>query len=206
MKVGTKVKVNPHHLYPTQFCLGYKEITYKEKNILKMNKSRYEEYLKEKITPAVIGPYGKIYIIDHHHHARSLINLHKTEILIEVIANCEELTPEQFKEYMIAKKYVNLYNAQGKSEEFEKLPQNLIEMQHDFFRSLAWAVREENGFKKVDEIPFFEFRWGEFFRSYITEKLVAEEFKLATMVALKLALSDKAQNLPGFLGKKGNKG
>ena len=202
MKKGDEILVSPHKLYPTQFCLGYKEIAHKEKNILKMNEKQYQKYLKDKITPAVIGPMGKIYIIDHHHHARSLINLNKPEILLTILEDCSSYSEEDFIQYMKAHRYVNLFDETGKTQEFSSLPQNLIDMKHDYFRSLAWAVRERDGFKKVDEIPFFEFRWGEFFRTYMSEKLVSEQFKLATDVALVLALSPQASHLPGYVGKK----
>lgn len=200
MKKGEHCLYDPRKLYPTQFCLGYKEIVHKQDKILKMDKKEYEKYLMEKITPAVIGPEGKIYIIDHHHHARSLINLNKPEIILDILEDYSSLPVTEFIEIMTKNKYLNLYDEQGKIKNFSELPTNLIEMKHDYFRSLAWAVREKNGFKKVDEIPFFEFRWGEFFRSYITEKLIEDQFKSALEVALVLAKSKEAKHLPGYLG------
>jgi hypothetical protein len=195
------LKVDPNSLHPTQFCLGYKEIEHKEKIIQKMTPEEYDKYLVKKTTPVVIGANNTMYLIDHHHHARSLINLNKSLIIVKVVENLSSLDENDFIKRMIDLKFVNLFNEEGKTENFKDLPKTLKSMKHDYFRSLAWSVRDNNGFKKVDEIPFFEFRWGEYFRKYIKEELIKDHFALATEIATKLSKEETAKHLPGFLSK-----
>ena len=194
--------INPTKLYPTQFCLGYKEVEFKKQKILKMTEIEYKKYLIEKITPVVLAPNNKVYLVDHHHHAKSLIDLRKKELYVKVIADYRHLTEQQFKKEMIRNKYLNLLNEKGKKGKFENLPLKITELRHDLYRSLAWAVRERKGFIKRDDILYFEFRWADFFRSYIPEKLILDFFELATNTAYILSKSEKAAHLPGFKGKK----
>jgi hypothetical protein len=189
---------NPKKLHPTQFCLGFLEVNHKVKMIKKMSKKKYSNYLIEKVTPVIIGPGNIHYLIDHHHHAKSLLLLGKKEIIIDIIADWSNLTPHSFQKKMIKSKFVNLLDNHNNKKQFEELPASILRLNHDYYRSLAWAIREKNGFKKVDNIPFFEFRWGEFFRQYIPEKLIINYFELAVNLGLKLAKSKDAEKLPGF--------
>jgi len=194
--------VDPTTLYPTQFCLGVKEVEYKKNKIKKMTPERFGAYLIEKITPVIIGPENKMYLVDHHHHAKSLIELGKSEILIKIIEDYSHLSIEEFKNKMQFNKYLNLLDENAKSRKFEDLPISLNDLRHDLYRSLAWAVREKKAFIKRDDVLYFEFRWAEFFRDYIPEKLLLDFFDLAIELAVKLAKSEKASHLPGFKGKK----
>lgn len=202
MRKNKTLYMNPLCLKPTQFCLGFKEIEHKENQIKKMSDEEYKKYLIYKVTPAIISPEGYFYIIDHHHHARSLINLQKPEIYIEIIEDCSKMNKNEFYNFLIEKKYVNLYDQNGVMKTIQELPPTLMDLSHDVYRSLAWQIREKKGFKKVDNIPFFEFRWGDFFRKYITEKLIEDNNPLAVEVGLSMAKSEKAKHLPGFKGKK----
>jgi len=192
------LKVNPKKLHPTQFCLGFLEVENKVKNIKKMSQKRFSEYLIEKVTPVVKGPGNILYLIDHHHHAKSLLLLNKKEIIIDIIEDWADLNENEFQKKMIHNKYVNLLDCNNKKKEFKDLPKSILKLKHDLFRSLAWAIREKNGFKKVDDIPFFEFRWGEFFRTYIKEDLIKQHFEKAVELGLFLAKQKEAKKLPGF--------
>lgn len=193
------IKVNPKILHPTQFCLGFMEVEHKVKLIQKMSKTKYNKYLIEKVTPVVIGPNNIYYLIDHHHHAKSLLLLKKKEIIINIIEDWSNLTQSSFERKMIKSKFVNLLDRNNNKMDFKELPKSILRLDHDYYRSLAWAIREKNGFKKVDNIPFFEFRWGELFRQYITENLIIKHFNLAVELGLKIAKTQDAKDLPGFL-------
>lgn len=193
-------KVDPRKLHPTQFCLGFKEVTHKIKIIKRMNKKEFNNYLIEKATPVVKGPKNQLYLIDHHHHAKSVILSKKPHILVYIIADYSDLTMESFIKKMINNGYCNLLDENNAKKDFHELPNSILKLKHDLFRSLAWGVREKNGFKKVDEIPFFEFRWGEFFRKYIKDSLIKDSFKIAVSTGVSLAKSKNAKHLPGYLG------
>jgi hypothetical protein len=76
---------------------------------------------------------------------------------------------------------------------------NVRGLADDPYRSLAWAVREAGGFTKVD-VPFFEFKWADFFRKRIVIERTENGPKKAFEEAMKLARSSEASHLPGFVG------
>lgn len=202
MDVGSTFFVQVENLKPTQMCLGFKEVEHKVKLLKSMNEKRLKSYHIEKVTPVVIGPNRRLWLIDHHHHARSLMECGIKEIFVVVHADLHHYSEEEFFDHMNKQKWLNLWDAEENLQPYTSLPKSLKEMQHDWFRSLAWGVREKGGFKKVDEIPFFEFRWGSFFRKFIKAKLIEDSFSEAVKLATKLCLHKEAKDLPGFKGSK----
>jgi hypothetical protein len=43
--------------------------------------------------------------------------------------------------------------------------------------------------------------WGEYFRTFMSKRLIETSLDLAEDLALKLAQLDEAQDLPGYIGK-----
>jgi hypothetical protein len=54
-------------------------------------------------------------------------------------------------------------------------------------------------FENLDT-PFQEFIWGDYFRTFMSRRLIELQFGLAAELATKLSRLDEAQDLPGFLG------
>lgn len=197
IKPQMKFYLDIEELYPTQPDLGFKEIDYKVQIISKMGEKELDKYLIKKVSPVIIGPKGKIYIIDHHHHAYSLMKSGKGLIYVVVVENWSNLSEKDFWAKMIKNKFV-LLKKQGKSISVKSLPSKISQMGNEDYRSLAWSVRELNGFNKVDHIPFFEFAWGDFYRQYISPNLIRDHYSLAVKVALEISKSKLAKKLPGY--------
>jgi hypothetical protein len=54
-------------------------------------------------------------------------------------------------------------------------------------------------FENLDT-PFQEFIWGDYFRTFMSRRLIEFQFELAADLATKLARLSEAQDLPGFRG------
>jgi hypothetical protein len=79
------------------------------------------------------------------------------------------------------------------------MPRKLIRLQNDPYRSLAGLVRLAGGYAK-DLAPFSEFLWADFFRPQVSARLIADERVRATRMGVKLARSNDACYLPGWIG------
>jgi hypothetical protein len=80
-----------------------------------------------------------------------------------------------------------------------ELPKRILDLRDDPYRSLAWLVREQNGFKQVS-VPYMEFLWGNFFRSRIRIEGGAEGYARALSAAMRICHSPEAKDLPGYIG------
>jgi hypothetical protein len=189
-------------LRPTQFVLGMKEVEFKLSKIKKMNEAEIKAYCDDNVIPVVIGPNHEMYIIDHHHFARSCWEKNIEHYKIKVLKDLSGLKEKEFWNVMIDKKWVYLNDQIGFGPHSPSdLPPNVAYMANDPYRSLAWALRNE-GFIKKHPRPFFEFEWGAFFRLNLGFKINRYNFKKALKAATKLSQSSLAQGLPGYTGKK----
>jgi hypothetical protein len=192
------IEVNILDLRPTQSGLGMEEVKYKVEKIKKMSPKEFSQYKKSKIVPVILGPKKELYLIDHHHFAYSLhLSGHK-HVYIKILADFSNLSLKEFWKKMITKKWVWLESPEGKKIKPNQLPKSLLNLKNDFYRSLSWAVREKNGILPVDKIPFFEFMWGKFYKKYIAEEIIIEDFNAATDMAVVISQSKLAKKIPGF--------
>ena len=139
-------------------------------------------------------------MIDRHHlcSACILINIKKLKII--VTANFSDTKSDnEFWARMQEKKYVLLQDSYGKIITPNMLPETLIDLSNDPYRSLAGLVREAGAIKKVD-VPFSEFTWANFFRKHFDEKVVEEMLHTKLKKANHLARSEHAKDIPGYIG------
>jgi hypothetical protein len=82
------------------------------------------------------------------------------------------------------------------------LPADIRGLADDPYRSLAWMVRKEGGYENSTE-QFAEFKWADLFRG---RRLLARHgrrgFEAAVKRGLLLARSERARELPGYIGQK----
>jgi len=79
------------------------------------------------------------------------------------------------------------------------MPEHVWELADDEFRSLAASVRDAGGYEKTS-VPLEEFRWADLFRCSLPRRNSDDEFESLVKKAIKLAKSDIALGLPGYLG------
>ncbi|MDI9846568.1 ParB-like protein [Rhodoblastus sp. 17X3] len=186
-------------LRPTQLTLGLSEVSRRAAKIAKMSADERETYLERKSIPHIIGPGKCLYMVDHHHLARALWSLKIREAALgEQLGDWSDLETRPFWRKMEAKGYFWPIDADGNRRPYAAIPRHVTDLTDNVWRSLARRVRGE-AFTDLDT-PFQEFIWGDYFRTFMSRRLIELEFNQAAELATKLARLDEAQDLPGFLG------
>lgn len=165
----------------------------------KAKKGELLDYLKKKVAPAYLGPDGRYYIFDRHHTSRAVYEAKVgfSMFYIDVLKDCSHLTMEEFFTLLKQENKLYLYD-NGVLKTPLDLPLTIYDLSNDPYRSLAWMVREEGGFKKVD-VPFLEFMWADFLRARINLTLGdQDELDQHLDQAFKLSRSREARHLPGY--------
>ncbi|ETO03846.1 hypothetical protein RFI_33556, partial [Reticulomyxa filosa] len=144
------------------------------------------------------GHEWDIYLTDHHHLARAIIDAFPGDtrfsnyrwLKICVIEDLRMLSQSEFWAYLVNNGYAWLEDRHGESMSWYDLPNNMQSLTDDPFRSLSEYIRDAHGYikcgvagmdvfsicnassaggKKVDNKPFFEFYWADFFRRHLTQ-------------------------------------
>jgi len=204
MLPGTSCQVAIEKVHPTQFAVGYREVSQRAANIARHGPKRLEIYEEEHLALLVVGPGGEPYLVDGHHLCLAMLKAGRgTTVEARVVANWRDLPVAEFWNKMRDSKYVYPYDNQGRGPlEVEKLPKKVTELTDDPYRSLAWAVRNRGGFQKTTA-SFAEFQWANFFRNRNEIGRKEKDFEKAVKAALKISHAAEAKNLPGYTPKAG---
>lgn len=186
-------------LRPTQAVYGLREVEQKARKYDHLGDHDLRMAIAEKPIPVVLGPDDSPYVIDHHHVAAALwsIGVESVPCMLEL-----DLSKCPFAEFWLQledRNWTHPYDKDGRRIAFRDMPETLVDMQDDEFRSLAAAVRENGGFQKTGS-ALAEFRWADFFRARIERPSSTAEYETAIKTAMKLARSKDAQGLPGYVG------
>ena len=184
----------------TQMDVGMREVKDKTRKLQAMKHAELKDFLKKNPVPVVMGPGGRMYMIDHHHLALAAWEAGLKKLYVEAKADFSSLTKRAFWNKMEELQWVYPYDRNGKRHDPKDLPADVRALQDDPYRSVAWQVRERGGYLKTAE-PFEEFLWASFFRRHMTVEPV-HHFQKAVEEALTLAKSPLAAGLPGYLGSK----
>lgn len=186
-------------LRPTQITVGYSEVLLKRQQWRALDKDKRAQFFANHMLPAVIGPKGKHYIIDHHHLGRALLEEGIITARLAVWADLSALAKDEFWLVMDHRQWVHSYDARGRREPFGAIPKSLKSLTDDPYRSLAAAVRMAGGFPK-DQTPFAEFLWADFFRHRVPAAQLSSDPDSALAAALQLVHDTAAMHLPGWSG------
>lgn len=184
---------------PTQMTVGMREVARKRAAFAARAKTDGPVFLGHHMVPGIIGPKGRIYIIDNHHLVRALHEDGVEHVLVSVVADLSKLTKSLFWTFMENRNWLHPYNAAGDRVPHTDIPKTIGKLADDPYRSLAGEVREAGGYAK-DMTPYAEFLWADFLRSKIDAKTVANDFDGALKAAIKLARKPTANYLPGWCG------
>lgn len=202
MPAGAECIVDVKLLHPTQFAVGYWEIDRRSEKVADKSGKKLLKYREDHVGKIVVGPAGEPFIIDRHHMACIMQRTGKSPTILAIVeANFKTMPVDSFWKEMIARKWAYLYDENGKGPLDPKLlPKKIKDLKDDPFRSLAWAVREREGFSKTEE-PFAEFQWADFFRGKIPADSANTHMEQLIQDALKLCHTPPAQGLPGFIAE-----
>ena len=205
--------MNPHHtpelnatpiksLRPTQMTLGMHEVAKKRDAWAGKKDGELDAYLAKHMVPVVVGPGGALFLIDHHHLARALLEAGATSVFVYVVDDLSMVKGKSFWTYMEFHGWTHPYDGQGRRRGYADLPKTIADMQDDPYRSLSGELRNQGGYAK-DAQPYAEFVWADFLRERIAKKAIKKDFKAAVAKAMDLAKSKDASYLPGWCGGKG---
>ena len=191
----TKIK----QLRPTQAVYGLREVQQKARGYEELEGHHLRMVIAEKPIPVVLGPKEELYIIDHHHIAAALWSIAVESVPYVLERDLSSLSVAEFWFELEERRWTHPYDRDGRRIAFQEMPETLVDLEDDEFRSLAAAVRDEGGYEK-SHAALAEFRWADFFRERLIRPTTDAEFRLTTKEAIKIAKSKVAMGLPGFLG------
>ena len=177
--------------------VGYSEVLLKRQQWRALDRTAQGRFLAAHALPAVTGPKGRHYIIDHHHLGRALLEEGVARLSVNVMGDLSALTKDEFWVVMDYRQWVHPYDADGSKQPFRDLPKTLAGLSNDPYRSLAAAVRMAGGFPK-DQTPFAEFLWADFFRRRVPAALLRMDPDSALSAAMQLVHDKAAMHLPGW--------
>ena len=186
-------------LRPTQITVGLREVKQKRAAWRKLAKKKDGEFLGQHMIPVLKGPKDHLFVVDHHHLARALIEEGVEAVLVDVQADLSKLGKEEFWVFCDNRGWCHPYDAKGERAGFGHIPKAIADMPDDPFRSLAGALRRAGGCAK-ETTPFSEFIWADFLRRRVETREVEGDFDKALAEALKLAKGKAASHLPGWCG------
>ena len=201
MKTQTKktIEATLESLRPTQMTVGYSELLLKRQQWRALDKGKQAQFIAEHLLPAVVGPKGKHYVVDHHHLGRALLDEGVKTAHLVVWADLSALAKDEFWLVMDHRQWVHSYDAAGRREPFSAIPKALESLTDDPYRSLAAAVRMAGGFPK-DQTPFAEFLWADFFRRRVPAAQLRSDPDSALSAAMQVVHAKAAMHLPGWSG------
>ena len=83
-------------LRPTQITVGMREVKEKRKQWRKHDPDKKAEFLGKHMIPVILGPKKRHYVIDHHHLSLALHDEGVEDVLVEVVADLQELDRDAF--------------------------------------------------------------------------------------------------------------
>lgn len=192
------LNVAPGKLRPTQASVGKAEVTAKRKEWQRLDKKKRKQLLASHWFPGVLGPKGKVYIVDHHHLGLALLEERVKTVPVLIQRDFSWLEPAMFWRTMEFNRWAHPYDRRGVRVAYDEIPVALTDLQDDPYRTLAARVRVAGGCAK-DVEPYAEFLWADFYRRLIPLHTTAPTPKQMGQ-AISLAREANAAYLPGWSG------
>jgi hypothetical protein len=186
-------------LRPTQMTVGQREVDAKRRQWREAKEDKRLKLLGRHAVPVVMGPKDRLYVVDHHHLARALLEEGETTVPVYVLSDLSRVEKDAFWTVLDNSGWCHAYDHKGRRCELADIPKSLADMRDDPYRSLAGQLRRAGGFAKTDK-PFSEFIWADFLRRRIEQTVVDGDFASALVKAVELAKTDDARYLPGWCG------
>lgn len=191
-------------LRPTQMTVGLAEVALKRSQWAELKTKARGKLLRSHWFPAVKGPRGRFYIVDHHHLGQALMHERVPSVWVMQLADFSALDTGMFWRVMEFHHWAHPYDEKGQRRDFSAIPRQLDLLKDDPYRSLAGEVRKAGGYAK-DAAPYAEFLWADFYRPLFRKADVragdGQGLSQSVVVeAVALARSAKAQFLPGWSG------
>jgi hypothetical protein len=189
-------------LHPTQMCVGLAEVRSRQADFQAESGRDRRDYLGRKPVPLVRGGDGSLWMVDRHHRLRALFELQPQATAFGYIALALDLHDHSAVLADLQRRgWLYLHDGRGLGPLAPAaLPQSLLGLQDDPYRSLVWKLKREGVIQAAPLIPFHEFRWGAWLRSRSLPPFSSERLEPALPAARALARSGAAAHLAGWKG------
>ncbi|MEB3348996.1 MAG: ParB-like protein [Cyanobacteriota bacterium] len=196
------LEVTVANLRPTQLCVGLAEVRSRQKDFGGESRRERSRYLTGKPVPLVRGAGGLLWMVDRHHRLRALLELDRHVTAFGyVVLDLDGHNPLEVLAALKQRGWLYLYDGRGLGPlTLTALPDNLLGLQDDPFRSLVWKLKKEGMIQAAPLIPFHEFRWGAWLRSRSLPPFSSERLEPALPAARALVRSRAAAHLAGWTG------
>src|SRR5580658_9247598 len=119
------MRINVLDLCPTQMALGMREVDEKIDKLSDMKEEERDEFVRSHKVPSVLGPRGRVYLVDHHHLARACWELRHEEMKVDVVGDLSKLAYDAFWKKLDDNHWLHLYDQFGGGpHEPTQLPRN----------------------------------------------------------------------------------
>ncbi|QNJ05485.1 parB-like nuclease family protein [Synechococcus sp. MEDNS5] len=183
-------------------CIGLSEVWSRQQDFHTQSPKDQRRYLRGKPVPLVRNRLGQLWMVDRHHRLRALLELDPSVACFGyVIAEIEGESRESALEALQKRGWLYLFDARGNGPKpAMELPQSLLGLQDDPYRSLVWKLKKEGVIKPQPLIPYHEFRWGRWLRTRPLPPFSSARLGPALPAARCLARSEAASHLAGWKG------
>lgn len=201
--VGYSFKYPIKRIRVTQAAAGFRAVALKQAEMEELTDDELKNFLRDDPIPVVAAPDGHFYQVDHHHQALAAYRAGRESAYYELVNDYSKLKDmKAFWTRMSGRQLVRGFDENGKPIKIpDELPQSVLSLKDDPFRSLAWFVRKSGGYRK-SSVKFAEFLWADFFRTRIELGQTKKEFNVAVVKSEVLAHTADAKHLPGWQKKR----
>jgi hypothetical protein len=197
------VEVAVADLQPTQMCVGLAEVRSRQVDFSQESGRERRQYLGGKPVPLVRSASGSLWMVDRHHRLRALVELDPQAVAFGYVVL--EVTSAERAAVLATlqeRGWLYLYDGRGQGPlDPRALPERLIGLQDDPYRSLVWKLKKEGLIEPAPLIPFHEFRWGAWLRTRSLPPFSSSRLEPALPAARTLVRSGAASHLAGWRGQ-----
>lgn len=196
------VEVRVADLQPTQMCVGLAEVRSRQQDFSAETPQQRRAYLASKPVPLVLASGGRAWMVDRHHRLRGLVELDPEATAFGyAVLQLADASAAVVLEELHRRGWLYLYDGRGVGPlPPSALPERLLDLQDDPYRSLVWKLKREKRIAPNPLIPFHEFRWGAWLRKRPLPPFSSDRLEPALPRARALVLSPAASHLAGWMG------
>src|SRR3984885_3041068 len=96
MSEPVRIGVPLTDLRPTQMTVGFREVEIKRRQWRDADDQERTKLLRRHVVPAVLGPKGRTYIVDHHHFPKALLEEKAATVGVYIQADLSHLAKAEF--------------------------------------------------------------------------------------------------------------
>lgn len=196
-RVGELTMARTLSIRPTQMSAGLRAAKTRLAKLRAKSPEKQDKYLLNRPIPVVVGPDQALYMIDRHHMALAICWLGRPSALCRIEADLSDLSADAFWTAMSDRRWARARDENGHERPFSEMPQSVMELRDDHYRSLAGAARRQGAYAKSPR-PYSEFSWADYFRTRVPLERVLLSFEEALASAFDLARAPEARDLPGY--------